>query len=267
MAHIRMNFLSEALRMQTNVNIIIPSLHNDLQVKGETAASWYRPGMKFQVLWLLHGGAGDDSDYITGTNIARYAQDNCVAVVMPADYNASYHDDPTGAKYFTYVADELPLVCRTMFPFSDKPEDNFVAGLSMGAGGTFKLAVAYPERYNSVLCMSGGGRGPFARQNVPHSPAPRFPGAELAGINDPWNYVTEQVQAGKKLPRFFMTCGTADELAYPDYLTTSEKLRGLGCDVFTQEVPGYKHEWDFWDLSLRKALNEWLPLKRAPILE
>ena len=89
---------------------------------------------------------------------------------------------------------------------------------------------------------------------------------ELAGVNDPWNSVVEQVQAGKKLPRFFMTCGTADELAYPDYLTTSEKLRGLGCDVFSEEVPGYKHEWDFWDLSLRKALNDWLPLRREPLL-
>ena len=41
----------------------------------------------------------------------------------------------------------------------------------------------------------------------------------------------------------------------------------LGLDYFYEEVPGYKHEWDFWDMQLRKALKEWLPLRHAPIYE
>ena len=32
-----------------------------------------------------------------------------------------------------------------------------------------------------------------------------------------------------------------------------------------EEVPGYKHEWDFWDLALRKALKEWLPIRHSAI--
>ena len=52
------------------------------------------------MLWLLHGGSGDDSDLLHFSNIVRYADEHKLAVVMPADYNQSYTDDPDGAKYF-----------------------------------------------------------------------------------------------------------------------------------------------------------------------
>jgi putative tributyrin esterase len=184
---------------------------------------------------------------------------------MPADYNASYTDDPQGSKYYTYAVEELPKMCQAIFPFSDKREDNFVAGLSMGAGGAFKCVVAHPEKYGAALCMSGGGRGPAARDNVDRTPPSRYVGAADDPINDPWNYAVEQVNKGVELPKFFFTCGTEDAAAYPDYLTTSQKLMDLGCNVFREEVPGYKHEWDFWDLSLRKAIKEWFPIRHSVI--
>lgn len=259
-----MNFLSQALGMQTNVTVCLPSY--SFKDRMEKREDIYVKGMEYQVLWLLHGGSGDDSDYLHFTSAVRYADDHKLAIVMPADYNASYTDDPSGAKYFTFVAEELPKLCSAFFPFSDRREDNFVAGLSMGAMGAFKCAVTYPEKYAAALCMSGAGRGPRnPRENIDRSPEPKFAGADPNGINDPWNYVRRQVADGKDLPKFFLTCGTADEGAYPDYTSTVEHLRGLGLDVFAEEVPGYKHEWDFWDLSLRKAIQDWLPIKHAVI--
>lgn len=62
-------------------------------MKGLTYSDVYMPGRKYQVLWLLHGGTGDDSDYLHYSNIARYAEEHKLAVVMPADYNALYTDD------------------------------------------------------------------------------------------------------------------------------------------------------------------------------
>ena len=46
-----------------------------------------------------------------------------------------------------------------------------------------------------------------------------------------------------------------------------DALCELGCPVYYEEAKGLAHEWDFWDLYLRKALYEWLPLKREPIYE
>lgn len=262
MAVIKMNFLSQALGMQTNVTICLPSASFADRMSGRENV--YVQGMKYQTLWLLHGGSGDDSDYVHFSNIVRYADDHKLAVVMPADYNASYTDDPQGAKYYTFVTEELPKVCRSFFPLSDKREDNFIGGLSMGSNGTVKAALHHPEMYAAALCMSGGLRGFNANNNQPFTPGPKF-GWPREGFRDPWNYAQTQSEAGVEMPKFFFTCGTDDIGGYPDYLTSVERLRSLGFDVFAEEVPGYKHEWDFWDLSLRKAISEWLPIRHSAI--
>jgi len=264
MAVIKMNFLSKALGMQTNVTICLPSYSFADRMRG--CEDVYVLGMKYQVMWLLHGGSGDDSDCVNFTNIVRYADDHKLAVVMPSDYNASYHDDPTGAKYFEFVVKELPEMCRAIFPFSDKREDNIIAGLSMGAGGTYKCAVAHPEMYCAALCMSGGGRGPvLSREGADHSIPPKFEGAETGGINDPWNYIKEQVAACKEMPKFFFTVGGEDAAALVDSESTYKHVTALGVDTYFEMVPGYQHEWDFWDLTLRKAISEWLPIKHSVI--
>ncbi len=261
MAVLRMNFLSAELGMQTNITVCIPSFAFSDMAQGNTYHQFYIPGMKYQVLWLLHGGTGDDFDFIRSTNIARYAEENKLAVVMVADYNALYTDDPRGAKYFTYLAEELPKLIYAMFPISEKREDNFVAGLSMGATGAFKLATAYPEKYCAALCMSGCARGPSnPKAGIYHTPLPFFLSGEPSGADDAWNHIVTQVKSGKTMPKFFLTCGCDDDLVYLDYTSSVDRLKELGLDVFTEEVPGYRHEWDFWDLSLRKAITQWLPL-------
>lgn len=266
MGVIRMNFFSPSLFLQTDVTIIMPTIGFPDFVQGRGIDDVYVPGVKYQVLWLLHGGGGCDYDFILNTNIARYAEEHKLAVIMASDYNALYTDDPKGSKYFTYLADELPKLVYSMFPVSDKREDNFIAGLSMGSTGTFKLAVAHPDRYCAAMCMSGCARGPSnPKDGIFHSPVPAFYPGEPKGVDDAWLYVQEQVAAGKTMPKFFLTCGSDDDLVYLDYTSSAEHLKKLGLDVFTEEVPGYKHQWEFWDLSLQKAIEKWFPLKHQAI--
>ena len=256
MAVIKMNFLSQALGMQTNVTICLPSYSFKDRMDGREEV--YVPGMKYQVMWLLHGGSGDDSDYLHFSNITRYADDNKLAVVMPADYNAQYNDDPNGAKYRTYVMEELPKMCRAIFPFSDKREDNFIAGLSMGGGGVIKIVSDHPENYGAALIMSSsfgwGGAAPV--------------GLKIPAKNLDPTEVREKLlaarEAGKPMPKMFLTVGGNDHATEP---MRSHKawLEENGFDPFWEEVPGYKHEWDFWDLSLRKGINEWLPIRHSVI--
>ena len=51
------------------------------------------------------------------------------------------------------------------------------------------------------------------------------------------------------------------------YVVRKDKdaLISYGVPVHYEEVKGYTHDWNFWDLYLKKALKEWLPLKREPI--
>ena len=275
MAVIRMNLLSKSLGRQTNITVILPTMTYDEMVSGQEV---YRPGMTYQLMYLLHGTYGDETDYLHFTNIVRYADEYKLAVVMPAAANSDYADYRQGPKYFTWITEELPLVLKTLFPISDRREDTFVAGLSMGANGAMKMALTYPQRFAAALMMSGAARSgenleEFARRRIKTSPAlpdisdfygdlRAFSGSRF----DAYAQAKRHTENGIALPRMFFTCGGEDALALERTRKAVDFLTDLGCDVFYEEVPGYRHEWDFWDLSLRKAISGWLPLRHGPVM-
>jgi len=267
MAVIKMNFLSKALGMQTNVTICLPSYSfaDVMQNRDDI----YVQSMKYQVLWLLHGGSGDDSDYVNFSNIVRYADDNKLAVVMPADFNAMYSDDPAGSAYYKFVVEELPEMCAALFPFSTKREDNFIAGLSMGGMGTFKCAMLNPEKYAAAICMSGAGSDPSIKREgragtMLARPMPDWkivvPGSDI----DAWAAAKRNVENGVEVPKMWLTSGDKD-FVLEGVRKCRDYLQELGYDLTYDEVPGYGHEWDFWDLTLRKALKDWLPIRHSVI--
>jgi S-formylglutathione hydrolase FrmB len=279
---VKFNYLSEALMMQTNVTMILPSWTAFDEANGK--AESYLPGTKFQTLYLLHGGTGDDSDYVNFSNIVRYADEHKIAVIMPAGYNSGYVDEPDDVlpwprRYWTFVFEELPKVCEAMFPISSKREDTFVAGLSMGAIGTTRWAIYGADRVAAALMMSGGGMDPAAIMSaVDHDNNGEtdftidMEHLESLGIkladeeSDLFKTAKKNVEEGKPLPKIFMTCG-GDDFIRPFVYATRDVLTKYGYDVTYEEVPGYKHEWDFWDLSLRKALNEWFPIHHDVLLK
>lgn len=271
MAVVRLNLLSRALGMSTNVTMILPSFDQNSDL-GKPLGEVYDPARKYPVLWLLHGGSGDDADYLNWTNVARYAVEYDCAVICPCDYNAGYNDYPRGAKYYTYITDELRAFCLSRFPISDKREDNFIGGLSMGSGGAMKIAVDRPEQYSQALIMSGGigpknqlGKGHAAfREKVIAAgwPMPKQP-ADVARYDVEAQLRADAAQ-GRPLPRFLMACGEADNIAWEAHVNGVNIMNELGLDVVDFHLPGYRHEWDFWEICMRKAFSEWLPLTKKP---
>ncbi|MDR1530615.1 MAG: hypothetical protein LBS62_00230 [Clostridiales bacterium] len=280
---VRFNYLSQALMQQTNVTMILPSWTLFDAPKGK--ADSYVPGAKFQVLYLFHGGTGDDSDYLNFSNIVRYADEHKIAVVMPAGYNSSYINQPDNvlpwpARYWDYIFKELPRVCVSMFPISTKREDTFVGGLSMGSMAATKWAIYGGERCQAALVMSGGGMDTASIMSVvaqssgdsgytDFSVNEQKMAAQGIRFADPDDelFVTAKKNAkeGKPLPKFFITCGGNDFIRVFAH-ASRDLLTEYGYDVLYDEVPGYAHEWDFWDLSLRKALEEWFPIRHDVIL-
>lgn len=61
-----------------------------------------------------------------------------------------------GGKFFTYIADELPGKMRAFLPLSERREDTFIAGFSMGGYGAFKIGLARPMQYAAIGCISAG---------------------------------------------------------------------------------------------------------------
>ena len=49
-----------------------------------------------------------------------------------------------GGDYWTFLTEEFPRKMHNLFRLSNKKEETFVAGYSMGGYGAFKFALQFP---------------------------------------------------------------------------------------------------------------------------
>ncbi|MGI6315733.1 MAG: alpha/beta hydrolase [Christensenellales bacterium] len=257
MALMHVNFFSESLGMAVAADVILPQRASK-QI-GMAAAA--RTG-KHPVLWLLHGASDNHTIWQRRTSIERYAAPLGLAVVMPNAHLSSYTDMAHGGKYFTYISQELPRVLRGFFPLSDKREDNYIAGLSMGGAGCLKIGLANPEKYSAIGCFSAGMSGltepnPAMAERFKKRNAMIYGGREIAGTVDDTPFQAKQiVEKGLPAPRIFHACGTEDfaltgARATRDFMAT---FPGNPFEYTYLEAPG-AHTWEFWDEHIQDFLK------------
>ena len=242
MALIRMNHFSRAKGCQCNVTVLLPTDGMKEQRSGVSAEV---PGMRYQVLWLLHGGGGDDTDFINYSNIVRYADAHKIAVVMPA--GSSFYDTD-----FEYITQELPRTLRILFPLSEKREDNVIGGLSHGGDAAMKACFVYPERYAAGLIMSAAGTD---HRGALEEAALRF---------DVFGSAAHNLETGVEMPKLIFATGDGDR-GFPYYTPIIDRIEAMGIPVTRHYVEGDGHSWDFWDNTLRLALQELLPIRHDVI--
>ena len=257
MALMHCHFFSDVLGLSCTMDVILPqATRQQIGMQGRADRE------RFPVLYLLHGLSDDHTIWQRRTSIERYVVDLGLAVVMPAVERSFYTDMAHGLRWWTFVADELPALCRGFFPLSDRREDTFVAGLSMGGYGAFKLALRHPERYAAAASLSGAldmaalasadDRGPDI-ELVYGDPA------AIAGSDNDLLHLASVVAAssGPK-PRLFQWCGV-DDFLYPSNLTFRDHAQRLGLPLTCTEGPG-DHQWKHWDEQIQNVLA-WLPLE------
>ena len=259
MALMHVNFFSNVLGLSVQADVIIPQqTAGQIGMEGKAAET-------YPTLYLLHGMSDDQTIWQRRTSIERYAADLGIAVVMPTTHLGFYTDTQYGYRYWTYISKELPAICRSFFKgMSDKREDTFAAGLSMGGYGAFKLGLGASETFSAVASLSGGldvrnlgGRHSENRQ--------LFEGIfgdlnKVAGSENDLFYLAEQLKAsGKPLPKMYQWCGTEDFL-YEENVKMRDHLRNLGYDLTYEESPG-DHQWKYWDEKIQTVIN-WLPIAK-----
>lgn len=264
MALIHIGFFSEALGMCVSCDVILPQKASAGQIG---MASGTR-GEKHPVLWLLHGASDNHTIWQRRTSIERYAAPLGLAVVMPNVHLSRYADMAHGGKYYTYIAKELPEKMRDFFPLSDKREDNFIAGLSMGGEGCLKIGLSNPDKYAAIGCLSAGLRNetPQLLQNpVRNARNERIYGDRvLEGTEeDSIGNAKRLVEAGGPFPRIFHACGDNDFLLESAHATRDffMGMPGNPFDYTYVEAPG-AHTWEFWDEHIQDFLRF---IKLSPI--
>lgn len=264
MALIQLSFMSNALWRSVPVQVILP-------VDKWSSDGTLSAPKKFKTLYLFHGLMGSSVDWVTGTRIQRWAEERDLAVVMPSGDNSFYVDRPeSNNRYGEFVGRELVEITRRMFPLSDRREDTFIGGLSMGGFGAMRNGLKYSDTFGSIVCLSGAlhlfedpnmmtADNAFVRAE--RAIFGDFAGAKLDDRNPrvAMEKLLEKRLADPavELPGIYIACGTEDSLLKWNRLYR-DLLIQKGFQVSYKEAPGV-HNWDFWDTYILDALD-WLPL-------
>jgi S-formylglutathione hydrolase FrmB len=254
MAAIRCDFFSEVLEVGTSMTVLLPQASEE-QIGVSGAAD---RGGDFPVLYLLHGLSDDSTAWQRYTSIERYAAPLGLAVVMPQVQRSFYADEVHGGSYWTFLTEELPAVVQSFFRISGRREDTFVAGLSMGGYGAFKLALRHPDRFAAAASLSGGlDVQALSQVEWRQRLFSRVFGGEVGADDDMFSLLDRVDPAG--VPPLYLGCGTEDHL-FDGNQRFLEAAKATGLDVHVDFRPG-EHEWGLWDATIQDVLA-WLPLDR-----
>jgi S-formylglutathione hydrolase FrmB len=214
------------------------------------------------VLYLLHGLSDDDTIWLRRTSIERYASPLGLAVVMPQVNRSFYTDEAYGGRYWTFLSEELPQLVGSLFRVSDRREDTFVAGLSMGGYGAFKWALRQPERFAGAASLSGavdiaGLRTGRERPEDPRMFERIFGDRDPAGTEDDLHSLLTRADPAS-LPSLYLCCGTEDALI-DDNRAFADACTAAGVPLRSSFGPG-DHDWAYWDSQIQDVLA-WLPLR------
>ncbi len=266
MALLQVNFHSSSLNGLTSFNALLPT---DVPEEMKDPASYQRP---VKALYLLHGYTGNYMDWITGTKISELSEKYNLAVFMPSGNNSFYLDDTDKGELFAeYVGNELVDVTRKMFHLSDRKEDTFIGGLSMGGYGALRTGLKY-DRFGGIIALSSAlihyEIGEMA-QNSKDGMANDYAKDVKANYNyyarvfgdlkkllesdkNPEVLIRMRKAQKTEIPAIYMACGTEDflldvNLRFHEFLT-AEKV-----DHVFDQTPGI-HNWDFWNAQIQKAV-------------
>jgi len=256
MALLRCDFFSDVLELSTSMTVILPQATSaQIGLSGAVRSG------EFPTLYLLHGLSDDDTTWLRRTSIERYVAPLGLAVVMPQVNRSFYADEVHGNRYWTFLSDELPAIARSFFRFSDRREDTFVAGLSMGGYGALKWALRQPSRFAAAASLSGAldvaGRersGTWRPDLVDRV----FGTTPVTGTGDDLMWLLDQTDPAD-LPALYVGCGTEDDLI-EDNRSFVAAAAERGVDVTVDIGPG-EHEWGYWDRAIQDVLA-WLPVGR-----
>lgn len=213
---------------------------------------------EYRVLWLLHGLSDDHTIWLRRTRIDYYAEKHGIAVIMPCVHRSFYQDTTSGLRYFNYVCDELPKLCRRMFRISKKREDNFVAGNSMGGYGAFRCALWRHDRFAAAYSFSGAldiTRVPARTVMSPAECATVFhdPQNLQESESDLFHLLDEHKRNDVQLPRLYACCG-ADDFLVDHNRAFNEHAKRMGIEMNYLEDAG-THDWDYWENHLEAAIK------------
>ncbi len=245
MAHLSINFKSEALHMPVMADVIMPQGHGG-----------------YKTLYLLHGAGGDHTTWCSKSRIEDYVDNKNIAVIMPSGNNKFYVNNEHGKDYFTFITDELPKVCECWFNVSRAVKDRYIAGISMGGYGALYGTLKKPRFYAAAFAMSPYLSAGEALRDYEQGKCKGI-GEDLYPVfGDSGNYAQKFYDLcdlvhnlGDNSTKFIINCGLQDNKVSPQICgKLADCMKNHGYNVeFVGETGG--HDWDYWDTCIRRIVD------------
>jgi len=209
-----------------------------------TPPDYERTTSRLPVLYLLHGGDGEDSVW-TAFGRAHVILDNLIAdkiippmiVVMPNGYAYGWDSgiaaDKQQADFQKDLVDDLIPFVQANYRASRDRKDRALAGLSRGGGQTLSIGLRHLNLFSRLGVFSAGSNNPQeAFKDV----------------------AADAKKVDEQLDLLWIGCGT-DDFAMPGAKRLDEFLTASGIE-HTFRTTGGEHTWIVW----RRYLKELAPL-------
>lgn len=255
---LRGNVFSKTLNIDTGITIVTPSEITQKE--------------PYKSIYLLHGLLGNHNSWVDYSMLADYASTGKSIFIMPEVARSFYSNMKHGFRYFDYVSQELPNICKSVFNISTKREDNAIMGYSMGGYGALKIALSYPEKYSfcGAFASSCLFLEPFfdkVRHNINDPAIIKMFGKPLLDdflaiwgndlVLKPEDNIIgllDRIKKPQHLPKLFLTCGLED-FFFPDNKTFALKLEEKSINHEFHNWTG-NHTYSFFNESLKLALED-----------
>lgn len=248
MAFFQIEYHSRVLGLYRQVAVLYPD--------ADQIDEQYRDDKDIPVLYLLHGMGGNHHSWTSRTHLERLVRQTNLIIIMPNGDNGFYTNTTYGSRYFDAIATELPQVMRRFFPnMTTKRDKTFIAGLSMGGYGAFKLAML-TNQYAVAGSFSGALGFDFEHKEMT-SDYWRGLFGSLKDFQASDNNLQVAAQKADGKTRFYAWCGYEDFL-YEVNNQAVAAFREAGLDIDYQKDHG-KHEWYYWEKQVAVFL-EMLPI-------
>ena len=245
----------KSLQRRTSISVILPA--DNIHFLQDTEEIVPQP---YRTLYLLHGLYGSDDIFLANTSIQKFAEDHGIAIVIPCGENSFYVDNPKAHAYYgEYVGQELLDITRNIFPLSDKREDTFIAGFSMGGYGAIRNGLKYSQNFSKIGMISSAL---ITDDIVNYTSDDNVLRAhdfyesvfgDLDKIKNSDKNPKYLVENTDDMPDIFMACGDDDFLVDKN-VDFYEFLKSKHVDVEFIKAPG-EHTWEFCDKYIKEFIK------------
>ena len=250
MTSISMEYLSGAMTRVVRVQILLPheGMHPERSVIPPWKTLYFLPGMTENAYTIHHN-----------IQLPAMVQEHGIAVVIPDGENSYYvNNEKRNARYEDYAGEELVRETRKLFPLSQRREDTWIGGISMGGFGAMMIGARHRDIFSKIAALSPAIH-PYEmvdQQVMPEALMEDVFGSRAAYLReyDPANLLIAMRDRQQTIPDIFIRCGTEDRLTYQVCHKFSQQMTERGIPLDYAEAPGEHNHW-FWNRQLQDMMK------------